>query len=99
MTTLKGGPELMQFLSTLGPKIERNVLRGALRAAAMEVAADARARANSHEVREGIYVSTGAKNGTVTAKVKLKGFAASVGIWAEFGTAAHWIRIDPADRK
>jgi hypothetical protein len=89
----------MAFLDRLPAKLERNTLRGALRAAAMVVAADAKERTTSSEVREGIYVTTGAKDGGVYAKVKLKGFAASVGIWGEYGTAAHWISIDKRDRK
>lgn len=99
MTTLKGGPELMRFLDALPGNLKQNVLRGAMRAGATVVAGQAKANTNSSEVREGIYVSTGARNGTIVAKVKLKGFAASVGIWAEYGTAAHWISIDKADRR
>lgn len=98
MTTLRGGPELMAFLESLPAKLEQNILRGAMRAAATVVAKDAETRTNSPQIRDGIYVTSGARAGTITAKVKLKGFPASLAIWAEFGTAAHWIRIDPRDR-
>lgn len=98
MTTLKGGPELMRFLDTLPAKLKNNILRGAMRAGARVVAQEVEARSNNHLIREGVYVSTGNKDGTITAKVKVKGFAASIAIWGEFGTAAHWIKIDPANR-
>jgi hypothetical protein len=91
--TLKGGPELMAFLETLPEKLARNVLRGALRAAAQEVAPEAKALAIDSQVKEAVGVSTGTRPGLVYSKVRLKGPGSYKGLWLEWGTLPHLISI------
>lgn len=90
---IKGLRELNSFLQQLPPKMEKNVLRGALRAGSRVVAEEARLRAPEKTglLRQGIKVSTGGKGGTVIAKVKVTGKHAFIAPWLEFGTAAHAI--------
>lgn len=70
---VKGLRELQRFLEQLPPKLEANVMRGALRAGANLVAADAKARVpvKTGRLRESIRVSTRRSNGTVFASVKV----------------------------
>ena len=89
-----GMKELAQFLDTLAPKIQKNVLRGALRAGMKEVAVDAKAGAAvaSGLMRDGLKISTNSKGGKVTASLKAKGKHGPLAHLIEFGTAAHRIQ-------
>lgn len=91
---VKGLKELNGFLQQLPAKLEKNVLRGALRAGAKPVQTEAKAKVSvkTGELRDGIKVSTGGKGGRVIAKVKLTGPHAFVGPWLEYGVAAHQIK-------
>lgn len=91
---VKGLRELDEFLTTLTPKLEQNVLRGGMRAGANVVKTEVRrlAPVKSGQLRDGVKVSTNARRGRVSAKVKLTGKHAFLGPWLEFGTAAHQIK-------
>jgi HK97 gp10 family phage protein len=90
---IKGLKELNALLQSLPPKIERNILRGALRAGAKPIQADAKANVaqQSGLLRDGIKISTSAKGGTVTATISTKGKHAYLANWIEFGTNPHRI--------
>ena len=90
---VKGGAELNKFLQQLPVKIEQSVLRGALRAGANVVMAEAKANVpvESGQLRDGLKVSTSSRRGRVTAKVKATGKHAHIAPWLEYGTAAHKI--------
>ena len=90
---IKGGAELNKFLQQLPAKIEQSVLRGALRAGANVVMAEAKANVpvDSGQLRDGLKVSTSSRRGRVTAKVKATGKHAFIAPWLEYGTAAHKI--------
>ena len=90
---IKGGAELNKFLQKLPAKIEQSVLRGALRAGANVVMAEAKANVpvDSGQLRDGLKVSTSSRRGRVTAKVKATGKHAHIAPWLEYGTAAHKI--------
>lgn len=83
-----GLADLQKFLDTLPAKIERNVLRGALRAGAKVIEAQAKARAPVGQpssenkrlyggyagaLRDSIRVTTRIKGGRVTASIKAGG--------------------------
>lgn len=85
---VKGLADLQKFLDTLPAKIERNVLRGALRAGANVIKAEAKAQCPvgppsatgakhyklyTGALRDSIRVSVRAKGGRVTASVKAGG--------------------------
>lgn len=93
---VKGLAQLESFLQQLPAKIERNVLRGALRAGARTIQARAIAnvRKRSGATAKSIKVGTRAAGGQVTAYVRVKDFK---GIWLEYGTRPH--RIEPKNRK
>lgn len=87
---VKGLKELNAYLQQLPPKIERNVLRGALRAGMKPVLAQAIASVpvQSSVLKNSLKIGTSARGGTVTGKVKTNVFYAK---FLEFGTSAHFI--------
>jgi len=89
-----GGRELDAFLQALPVKVEKNILRSALRAGANEFKKPAQARVpvDEGDLRRSIRVTTRTKKGTVYAAVKIGGRRAPHAHLVEFGTAAHKIR-------
>lgn len=96
--SLKGGNGLQAFLASLPANLERNVLRGALKAGADEIAEGAREGCRSAEVREAIQTTSRLEKGLVTAKVQTKGEGAYLAPWLEYGTDPHFISVDEAYR-
>jgi hypothetical protein len=78
-------------MDTLAPRIEKNVMRGALRAGmnVVKPMAVANARKSSGVYASGLKVGTRARGGRVTASLKATGPHAYLGRWIEFGTRAH----------
>lgn len=92
LTKFKGGRELQAFLDTLPAKVEKNIMRSALRQGANVIKEDAKARVpvEDGDLRDSIKVGTRARRGQVKATVKTDDFKAN---WAEFGTAPHFIKV------
>lgn len=90
---IRGGLELDALLKTLAPKIEKNIMRAALRAGAVVVRTEAKSNVPIDEgpLKKSIRISTKARRGTLTASVKAGGKLAPHALLAEFGTAAHKI--------
>lgn len=90
---VKGLRQLGEFMQQLPARLEQNVLRGAIRAGAKPVQAEAKANApkDTGQLADGIKIRTGSRHGTVTARVRLTGPHAFIGPWLEFGTQAHRI--------
>lgn len=88
---IKGLDELQSFLDQVTPKIEANIMRGALRAG-MNVVKPA-AQANIHSVSgllaKGLKVSANRRGHVVTAKLKATGPHAQVAHLVEFSTRPH----------
>lgn len=91
-----GLKELALLMQQLPEKIERNVMRGALRAGAkvLEEEALRHVPVDSGDLRKSLKVSTRNKQGTVTARLSTNVFYAR---WVEYGTGAHWISVNPED--
>jgi hypothetical protein len=96
---IKGGEELQRFLDELPVKMEKNIMRGALRQGANVIKAEAQHQLASNGniktgiLSKGLKVSTNAKGGTVTASIKAKGKHAFIAYWLEFtGASPHMIR-------
>ena len=91
---VKGLAELQKFLDQLTPKLEANVMRGALRAGMKPVQTDAKAHAAtaSGQLRDGLKISTRIKGGRVYARLRATGKHSYLANWIEYGTAAHEIR-------
>lgn len=98
---IKGLAELHKTLQELPVTIERNIMRGGLRAAGKVIETEAKrlVRVESGEVRDSIRVSmrVRSKAGWVNAQVKAGGKKAWYARLVEFGTARHWIR--PKNKK
>jgi HK97 gp10 family phage protein len=92
-----GGRELDAFLQQLPVKVERNILRAAMRAGAnvFKAAAKEAVPVDDGDLKASIRVTTRTKNGTVYASLKAGGKKAPHWHWVEFGTAAHKIRAKP----
>lgn len=90
---MSGMVDFTSFLATLPENMERNVLRGALRAGAEEYADGAREECTSDEVRASIKTSSRAEPGLVTAKIQTKGAGAYKAPWLEYGTDEHEITV------
>lgn len=92
---IKGGAELDKFLQDLPVKLEKNVLRGAMRAGAKVVlpVVQENAPKATGALALGVKISTSARAGRVMAKIKLTGKHAFLGKWFEFtGVKEHAIR-------
>jgi HK97 gp10 family phage protein len=90
---IKGGKELNAILQQLPVSIEKNILRSALRAGAKQIQQKAIALAptDDGDLKASIRLSTGYKNGRVTAKVKVGNKRIFYARYVEFGVAAHLI--------
>lgn len=91
---VKGLADLQKLLNELPAKVERNVMRGALRAGANVIKDEAKRSINSHsgELAKSLKVSARARGGRVTASVRPKGKNAYIARFVEYGTRPHKIR-------
>lgn len=108
---IRGLAELHKTLQELPAKIERNVLRGGLRAGAKVMEAEAtrlcpeglptldsvKRGARIGELKRSIRVTMRASKSTVRATLKAGNKVAWYAHLVEFGTARHWIK--PKNRK
>lgn len=92
---ITGGRELDDLLQTLPAKMERNILRAALRAGAAVVLDEVKQRIpeRTGQLRASARITTRYRQGTVTASVKVGNFVAWYAHLVEFGTRPH--RITP----
>ena len=90
---VKGLSDLGKALASLPLKIERNIMRGALRAGMAPVRADAKTNAAkaTGALASGLKVSTSARRGIVYAKLRTTGKHDYIARFVEFGTAPHTI--------
>lgn len=90
---VKGLSALGQALGTLPLKIEKNVMRGALRAGAAPIRDEARKNAAkaSGAMAKGLKVSTNVQRGTVYAKLRTSGKHGYIAHFIEFSTSRHII--------
>ncbi|MRV72568.1 hypothetical protein GJ700_12705 [Duganella sp. FT92W] len=90
---ITGGRELDAFLQSLPAKVEKNIMRAALRAGANVLKDEAKANVPVQlgALRKSVRVTTGSKAGVVTASVKAGGPKAWYWRFVEYGTAPHHI--------
>jgi HK97 gp10 family phage protein len=86
-----GLSDLQKFLDDLPVKLEKNIMRGALRAGmnVVKPVAQQNVHSVSGELDAGLKVGTRVRGQTVTAYLKATGPHAFVAKFVEFGTAAH----------
>lgn len=92
-THVKGLADLRKFLDQVPVKIERNIMRGALRAGMKTVlpVAQSRIHSVSGKLAAGLKIGTRARGKTVTSNLKATGEHRSVANLVEFGTRPHEI--------
>lgn len=92
-----GGRELSDQLQQFSVKLEKNIMRGALRAGAVEIRDEVRQRAPvaSGDLKKSIRVTSRVKRGQVSASVKVGNAVAWYAHLIEFGTRPHIIRSKP----
>lgn len=90
---VKGLSDLGKALGMLPLKIEKNVMRGALRAGAAPIRDEARKNAAkaTGALAKGLKVSTNVQRGTVYAKLRTSGKHGYIAHFIEFGTSRHII--------
>lgn len=90
---VKGLSELQRLLDQLPAKIEKNVMRGAMRAGAKPILVEAKARVpvESGELRDGLKIKTSGRGSRVVASVRATGPHAFLANFFEYGTSPHLI--------
>ncbi|ATQ74854.1 hypothetical protein CR152_10210 [Massilia violaceinigra] len=94
-SNIRGGRELSAFLSALPAKLEKNIMRSALRAGAVVIRDEAKANVPVDQglLQKSVRISSGTKRGTVTGTVKAGGRMAPHAHLVEYGTRPH--KIEP----
>lgn len=100
---VKGLAELQKFLDSLPAKVEKNIMRGALRAGATVIRNLARSKIHhiSGRLAASIRVTTMAKGKTITARIVAGGAKSDIGnrpIWVEYGTRPHLISVQESEK-
>ena len=95
---INGAKELAQALALLPANIEKNIMRGALRAGAKVIEADAKANVpvQDGDLKQSLRVTTNRKKGEVSATVKAGNKKAWYYHFVEFGTQPHMIKATNA---
>ena len=100
MARATGLSNVKRYLAQLPVDLQRKVLRGAARAGASVVVAEARERVTSAEVGGALTTKTVADGTRATSTISVKpGWARSLGIWLEYGTSPHFITVDDSQRR
>lgn len=99
---VKGLAELQRFLNTLPVKLEKSIMRGALRVGSMVVLVNARSRIHSvsGETAASLRVTTRARGSRVTSSVVAgsKNQPRNLPIWLEYGTQPHLISVRESEK-
>lgn len=96
---ITGGAELQAALSSLPAKIEKNIMRAAVRAGAAVLRAEARTNAPvaTGALKKSIRISSKAKGGKINVTVKAGGKLAPHAYLVEYGTRPHQIKPGEAE--
>lgn len=88
-----GGRELDQLLATLVPKVEKNIMRTALRAGAVVFLEEVKARVprNNGDLAASARITSRVRRGEVSASAKVGNKTAWYAHLVEYGTRAHKI--------
>ncbi|KTF70698.1 HK97 gp10 family phage protein [Sphingomonas sp. HT-1] len=100
MVTVRGKAHLDRYLDQLPQDIETKLLRGAGRAGGEIVADEARERALANEVRDAVVLRSSSRDGRIVVKITVRqGWSYSLGVWQEWGTEPHFIRVAEDQRQ
>jgi HK97 gp10 family phage protein len=94
---ITGGEALAKALKELPTKIERNIMRSAMRKGARVIANEAKANVpvDDGDLKRSIRVTTRSQKGEVTATAVAGNKRAFYANWVEFGTVGHMINAKP----
>ena len=97
---LRGGPELLRLFDELPKNLERNVIRGGLRAGAKVIQQQAKANVpvKTGKLKKAIGIGTRAEGSKLSSYVKLRGSGSYLGLFIEYGVAPHLISVSDADK-
>lgn len=92
---VKGLKDLQEFLDDLPVKMERDIMRGGIRAGTKEIYTEALTSAPvlHGKLKEGIKMGTSVRGSIVRGYVRSTDFKTR---WIEYGTAAHAITASPS---
>lgn len=97
MPTVTGRDAVQRYFANSRTALERSILPGAARAAAKIIADEIKAETPAEEVRDNLRTRMRREDGRVVVTIDIPpGWARSVGIWLEWGTAPHLISVDPS---
>ena len=98
---LSGGPELLALLDQLPKNLERNIIRGGLRAGAKVIQQQARANVpvETGQLRRAIGIGTRTEGARLSSYVKLRGPGSYIGPFIEYGVSPHLISAGPGEQK
>ncbi|RSV41533.1 HK97 gp10 family phage protein [Sphingomonas sp. ABOLE] len=100
MVTVRGRDAVDRFFAQLPKEIEGKLLRGAGRAGGAVLVEAAKEGADSKDLREGIYARQSSRDGRIVVKVTVRpGWAYSLGVWQEWGTEPHFIKVAEDQRQ
>lgn len=98
MAKFRGRAEVKQYMASLPGQLE-GVLRGAARAGAKVVEDKIKELTPSEEVRDNLRTRSRRADGRIVVLIDVRpGWARSLGIWLEWGTAPHFISVDDSQR-
>lgn len=99
---LKGGPQLAEFLAAFPQRLQTGAVRAGLVAAAKPIRDQARVLAPKKTGAMARSIKTGSprknENGTFSISIRLKGQNSYLGLFHEYGVAAHIVNVSDADR-
>src|SRR4249920_2831547 len=98
---INGLAELQQRLDQVAPKIEKNILRGGLRAGMNVIKPEAQRniRSVSGILAKGLRVGTGGRGSQTFSYLRARGKHAFIAKWLEFGAKAHFISNQQKTRR
>lgn len=97
MPKVRGQAEVKRYFADARTTIARSIVPGAARVAAKIIADEIRAETPAEEVRDNLRIRSRREDGRVVVTIDIPpGWARSVGIWLEWGTAPHLISVDPS---
>lgn len=99
MAYSRGKAEVRSYIGGIPKEVETKLLRGAARAGAKVVSDEIKINVTAEEIAANLRTRTTAEEGRVVARIDVKpGWARSLAIWAEYGTAPHLISVDESQR-
>lgn len=100
MAKVRGREAVKRYFAQLPKEIETKLLRGAGRAGGKVIADDVREHALAEEIRDNIILKTSSRDGRIVVKITVRpGWGYTLGVWQEWGTEPHFIKVAEGQRQ